>query len=154
MIAWLGSRRGLTTLLVVSLAANLFFGGVLAGRLTGQAAQESQTRRSIQAMLAPLPEARRQLVREQLATAMPQVRAEFAALQKARAALAQEMVAPIVDSAALEARFAAVQAHTTAIGSALQRAIIRTLPELSQDERRAMVEALARRQSQGALPLP
>lgn len=154
MIAWLGSRRGLTTLLVVSLAANLFFGGVLAGRLTGQAAQESQTRRSIQAMLAPLPEARRQLVRDQLATAMPQVRAEFAALQKARAALAQEMVAPIVDSAVLETRFAAVQTHTTAIGSALQRAIIRTLPDLSQDERRAMVEALARRQSQGALPLP
>jgi len=154
VIAWLGSRRGLTTLLVVSLAANLFFGGVLAGRLTGQAAQESQTRRSIQAMLAPLPEARRQLVRDQLATAMPQVRAEFAALQKARAALAQEMVAPIVDSAVLETRFAAVQTHTTAIGSALQRAIIRTLPDLSQDERRAMVEALARRQSQGALPLP
>ena len=154
MIAWLRSTRGLATLLVVSLAANLFFGGLLVGRLTGQATQDSQTRRTIQTMLAPLPEAKRQVVRKEIGTAMPRVREQFAALQKARGALAEEMVKPVPDSAALEARFAAVQAHTSAIGSELQLAIIRALPNLTQDERRAMVEALARRQSSGAVPLP
>jgi uncharacterized membrane protein len=154
MIAWLCSVRGLATLLVVSLAVNLFLGGVLVGRLSGQVAQESQTRRSIQAMLAPLPEAKRQLVRKELGTAMPQVREQFAALQKARATLAGEMVKPVPDSAALERSFAAVQAHSTAIGGELQRAIVRAMPSLTQDERRAMVEALARRQTSGAVPLP
>lgn len=154
MIAWLRSTRGLATLLVVSLAANLFFGGMLVGQLTGQAAQESQTRRSIQAMLAPLPEAKRQLVRKELGAAMPRVREQFAALQRARATLAAEMVKPVPDSAALESSFAAVQAQATAIGGELQRAIVRAMPNLTQDERRAMVDALARRQTGGALPLP
>jgi uncharacterized membrane protein len=154
MIAWLCSVRGLATLLVVSLAVNLFLGGLLVGRVTGQAVQESQTRRSIQAMLAPLPEAKRQLVRKEIGTAMPRVREQFAALQNARAALAGEMVKPVLDNAALERGFAAVQAHSMAIGGELQRAIVRAMPSLTQDERRAMVEALARRQTGGALPLP
>ncbi len=154
MIAWLRSARGLAVLLVASLAANLFFGGVFAGHVTGQVEQESQTRRSIQAMLAPLPEAKRELVRKEIGAAMPRVREQFAALQKARAALAEEIVKPTPDSAALERGFAAVQAHTTAIGVALQQALIRALPALTQEERRALVQALAKRGSRGALPLP
>lgn len=154
MIAWLRSGRGLATLLVVSLAVNLFLVGVLVGRFTGKAVEESQTRRSIQAMLAPLPEAKRQLVRKEIGVAMPRVREQFAALQTARATLAAEMVKPVPDGAALERSFATVQAHSTAIGGELQRAIVRAMPSLTQDERRAMVEALARLQTGGALPLP
>ena len=154
MIGWLGSARGLAVLLVASLAANLFFGGMLAGHATGQVTQDSQTRRSIQAMLAPLPDDKRELVRKELGAAMPQVRRQFTALQKARAALAEEIVKPTPDSAALERGFAAVQAHTVAIGAELQQAMVRALPALTQDERRAVVQALARRQSGGALPLP
>ena len=96
-------------LLVASLGANLFLGGMLAGRIAGDVTQGSQTRRSIQAMLAPLPDAKRELVRREINTAMPQVRQQLAALQKARAALAEEMVKPTPDSAALERGFAAVQ---------------------------------------------
>ena len=154
MIAWLLSVRGLAVLLVVSLAANLFFGGMLAGRLTGQVTQDSQTRRSIQAMLAPLPDAKRELVRKEIGAAMPQVREQFAALQKARATLAAEILKPVPDSAALERGFAAVQAHTMAIGAELQKAMVRSLPALTLEERRALVQALARRQTGGALPLP
>jgi uncharacterized membrane protein len=154
VIAWLFGVRGLAALLVVSLAANLFLGGVLAGRFTGQVAQESQTRRSIQAMLAPLPEAKRELVRKEIGVAMPRVRMHFAALQEARAALAEEMVKPAPDGVALERGFSAVQAHTTAIGTELQRAIVRAMPALTQDERRALVQALATRQRGGALPSP
>ena len=154
MMAWLGSTRGLTVLLVASLGANLFLGGMVAGRITGDVTQGSQTRRSIQAMLAPLPDAKRELVRREINAAMPQVRQQFAALQKARAALAEEMVKPAPDSGALERGFAAVQFHTMAIGAELQRAMVRALPALTQEERRALVRALARRQSGGALPLP
>ena len=149
MIAWLRSARGLATLLALSLAANLFLGGVLAGRLTGQAVQESQTRRSIQAMLAPLPEAKRELVRKEIRAAMPRVREQFAALQAARAALAEEMVKPAPNTAALERGFADVQARTLAIGSALQQALLRALPSLTQEDRRDMVQALAKRQRAG-----
>ena len=152
MIAWLCSARGLATLLAVSLAANLFLGGMLAGRITGQAGQESQTRRSIQAMLAPLPDAKRELVRKEIRAAMPRVREQLAALQAARAALAEEMVKPAPDTAALERGFADVQARTAAIGTALQQAMLRALPSLTQEDRRAMVQALARRQHARALP--
>ena len=152
MIGWLLSRRGLAVLLVVSVAANLFFAGMLAGRFTGQVTQESPTRRSIQAMLAPLPADKRELVRREIGIALPQVRAQFATLQKARAALAEEMTRPTVDDAAVRGSFEAVQASTLSIRAELQAALQRALPGLTQDERRALVQALLRRESGSALP--
>jgi uncharacterized membrane protein len=146
VIAWLRSPRGLAILLVLSVAVNLFLGGVLAGRITGQAARESSIRQNIRAMLAPLPEEKRALVQKEIRAEMPRVREQFAALQAARAALAEEMVKPVPDNGALERGFAEVQARTAAIGRTLQHAIQRSLPSLTQDERRAMVEALARRE--------
>ncbi len=154
MIAWLRSTRGLAMLLAASLGANLFLGGMVAGRITGDATRGSPTRRSIEAMLAPLPDAKRRLVRQEINGAMPRVREQLAALQKARVALAEEMVKPALDSGALERGFAAVQSHTMEIGTELQRAVMRALPSLTQEERRALVQALARRRSGGALPLP
>jgi uncharacterized membrane protein len=140
-------------LLVVSLGANLFLGGMVAGRITGDVTQGSQTQRSIRAMLATLPDTKRQLVRREINAAMPQVRQQLAALQKARAALADEMVKPAPDSAALERGFAAVQSHTMEIGAELQRAMLRALPSLTQEERRALVRALVGRRGAGGLPL-
>src|SRR5688500_17153964 len=102
-------------------------------------------------MLAPLPDAKRKVVRQEINSAMPRVRQQLAALQKARAALAEEMVRPIPDGAALERGFAAVQAHTMEIQGELQRAVMRALPALTQEERRALVRALARRQGAGGL---
>ena len=72
VIAWLRSTRGLTVLLAASLGANLFLGGMVAGRITGDVTQGSPTRRSIEAMLAPLPDAKRKLVRQEIDAAMPQ----------------------------------------------------------------------------------
>ena len=149
MIAWLRSARGLGTLLALSVAANLFLAGILAGRLTGTATQDSPTRRSIQAMLAPLPEDKRALVRREIAVEMPRVREQFAALQSARAALAEDMTKPTPDAAAITRGFAEVQARTAAIGGLLQQAVLRALPSLTQEERRAMVEALARHRRGG-----
>jgi uncharacterized membrane protein len=152
VIAWLCTARALTVLLLVSLGANLFLGGLLVGRITGETAHGSQTRRSIQAMIAPLPIAKRELVKREIDAAMPQVKHHLAALQKARTALAEEMVKSMLDSGALERGFAAVQTHTMAIRAEFQQAILRALPALTQDERRALADALARRQSGSALP--
>lgn len=144
MIAWLRSLRGLATLLAASLAANLFLGGVLAGRFSGQAAQESQTRRSMQAILALLPEDKRPLVAKEFRAAAPELRREFTALQAARAALAEELVKPAPDTAALERGFAEVRRRTTAVQAAYQQALLRTVPALTQEERRGVVKGLAR----------
>lgn len=152
MMAWLGSTRGLTVLLLLSLGANLFLGGLLAGRITGEAAHGSHTRRSIQAMLAALPAAKRELVRREIDAAMPQVRRAFAALQEARAALAEQLARSSLDVAAVERGFAEVQVHTDAIRAELQRAIMRALPALTEEERRALAQVLARQRSGSALP--
>ncbi len=152
MIAWLLSRRGLAVLLIVSVAANLFFAGMLAGRFTGHVTQESPTRRSIQAMLAPLPTDKRDLVRREIGVALPEVRAQFTALQKARAALAAEMTKTTVDDAAVKRSFDAVQAYTLAIRAALNDALQRALPGLTQEERRLLVQGLLRREGGSALP--
>ena len=153
MIAWLRTTRGLTMLLAASLGANLLLGGMVAGRITGDATQGSPTRRSMEAMLAALPDAKRKLVRQEINGAMPRVREQLAALQKVRAALAEEMVKPAPDSGVLERGFAAVQRHTMEIGAELQRDIMRALPALTQEERRALVRALERRQGAGGLLL-
>ena len=134
MTAWLWSTRGLATLLAASLGANLFLGGIVAGRITGDATQGSPTRRSIEAMLGPLPDAKRKLVRQEVNTALPRVREQFAALQKARAALAEEMVKPDLDGRALERGFAAVRLHTVEIGVELQQAIIELAEQLKKGQ--------------------
>jgi uncharacterized membrane protein len=152
MIAWLGSARVLATLLLISLGANLFLGGMILGRASGDVTQVSQTRRSIEAMLAALPDAKRELVRREIGIAMPQVQQQFSALQKARAELAEEMIKPAPDRGALERGFAAVQTHTNSIRAELQHALMRAMPALSQGERRALVDALSRHQSGSALP--
>jgi uncharacterized membrane protein len=149
---WLGGTRGLAVLLVASLGANLFLGGLVAGRIAGEATQGSQTRRSIHAMLAPLPDVKRELVRREINAAMPQVRREFSALQKARAALMEELAKGRLDSAAIERGFADVRTHTAAIRTEIQQAMMRAMPALTQEERRALVQALARQPSGGALP--
>jgi uncharacterized membrane protein len=152
VIARLGNPRVLGVLLAVSVAANLFMGGVLAGRFAGQATQGSQSKRTFEAMLAPLPEEKRALVRNELRAAMPQLRRDHAALQEARAALAAELVKPSPDPAALDRGFAEVQARSTAIQAAFQQSFKRASASLSQEERRAVVEALARRSRPRALP--
>ena len=151
MMAWLQTARGLTLVLAASLGVNLFLGGIVAGRVTGDVTQGSPTRRSIEAMLAPLPDAKRKLVRQEIDSALPRVRLHLAALQKARAELAEEMVKPVPESGALERGFAVIRHHSTEIRGELQQAIVRARPALTQEERRALVRALVQRRGAGGL---
>jgi len=145
VIAWLTNPKILGALLAASIAANLFLGGVIAGRFTGEAAQDLRAKRNVEAMLEPLPQDKRALVRKELRAAMPQVRQHFKALQEARARVAEELVKPEPDPAQLDRRFAEVQAQTTAIQAALQQAFKRAAVSLTPEERRAVIEALRRR---------
>jgi uncharacterized membrane protein len=146
VIAWLTNPRVLGVLLAASLGANLFLGGWLAGRLTGEA---TQGQRNIEAMLAPLPQDKRALVRKELRAAMPQVRQHFKALQAARAAVAEELVKSEPDQVQLDRRFAEVRVQTTAIQAAFQQAFKRAAASLTPEERRAVIEALKRRPQRG-----
>ena len=149
MIAWLTNPKILGTLLAVSVAANLFLGGMFAGRFTGEAAQDPRAKRNVEAMLQPLPQDKRALVRKELRAAMPQVRQHFKALQEASARVAEELVKPEPDPAQLDRRFAEVQAQTTAIQAAFQQAFKRAAVSLTPQERRAVIEALKRRPQRG-----
>jgi len=146
VIAWLTNPKVLGVLLAVSVAANLFLGGVIAGRVTGEAAQNLQAKRNVDAMLEPLPEDKRALVRKELRAAMPQVRQHFKALQAARAAVGEELAKAELDPAQLDRRFAEVQAQTTAIQAAFQQAFKRAAASLTPEERRAVLEVLKRRE--------
>jgi uncharacterized membrane protein len=152
MIGWLRNPRILALLLFLSVGANLFLGGMLLGRSSGGITPVSQTRRSIEAMLAALPEAKRHLVRREFGIAMPIVQKHFAALQKARAELAEEMVRPVLDRTALEGGFAQVLTQTNWIKTELQQALMRAMPTLTEEERRILVDTLARHQNGSALP--
>ncbi len=151
MIAWLTNPKVLGALLAVSLGANLFLGGWLAGRATGEA---SQAQRPLDAIVAPLPEDKRALVRKEVRSVMPGVRRDFQAMQAARAALAEELAKPELDQATIDRHFAEVQARTTAIQGALQQAFKRAAVSLTPEERRAVLEVVKRREQRRALPEP
>jgi uncharacterized membrane protein len=144
--------RWITIALVASVALNLFLGGAIAGRMTGQAAQGVQAKRNLDALLAGLPQAKRDVVRRELRTAMPQVRRDQQAIQQARAAIAEELLRPQPDGAVLDRQFREVQARTTAMQEALQQAFKRAAGELSVEERRALVEAAKRRAARPGIP--
>jgi uncharacterized membrane protein len=146
VIGWLANPKVLGVLLAASLGANLFLGGWLAGRLTGEA---TQGRRNLEAIVAPLPQDKRALVRKEVRGVMPEVRRNFQAMQAARAALAEELAKPELDQAAVDRHFGEVQARTTAIQSALQQAFKRAAVSLTPEERRAVIEALKRRPQRG-----
>jgi uncharacterized membrane protein len=149
-----GRRNWITTALAVSVALNLFLGGVLAGRIGGQASQSVRAQRNLEAALAPLPEAKRNVVIRELRRVMPELRHDQQAVQQARAAAAEELLRPQPDSAALDRHFREVQVRTTSMQNALQQALKRAAADLTPEERRALIEAANRRALRPWLPEP
>jgi uncharacterized membrane protein len=135
----------LGALLVLSVAANLFFGSLVLGRLTGEAAYGPQAKRSIEALLEALPAERRPILRQELRTAMPEMRRNLQAAQALRAELAKELIKPEPDPAQLDRYFSELRQRTTAMQSALQQAYKRAALQLTLEERRAVIDALKRR---------
>ena len=132
-------------LLLVSVAANLFLGGLVAGRFTGEAVQGLRSHRAVETMFEPLPKDKRELVRRELSAAMPEERQHLKALQAARAGLAAELAKPSPDPERIDRCFAEVRAQTTAIQANFQQAFKRAVVSLTPAERLTVVEALRRR---------
>jgi uncharacterized membrane protein len=149
VIGWLASPRTLGVLLAVSLAVNLFLGGVVAGRTTGEAVQ---AKRNFDAILAPLPDAKRALVRKEFRAALVDVRKDHQAAQAVRAQLAAEIAKPAPDPATLDRQFAELQRRTTAMQGAMQQAFKRAAMQLTQEERQAVIDSLTRRARPQPIP--
>jgi len=149
VIRALANPKVLGALCAVSLAVNLFLGGVLAGRFTGEAVQ---AKRNFDAILAPLPDAKRALVRKEFRSALVGVRRDNQAAQAARAELAAELAKPAPDPATLDRQFAELQRRTTAMQAAMQQAFKRAAMELTQEERQAVIDSLARRARPQPIP--
>lgn len=147
-----GRSRWVAIALAVSVALNLFLGGLIAGRLTGQATQGVQAKRNLDELLAPLPEAKRALVRREVRRVMPDVRRDLQATQRARAALAEEFARAQPDPAAIDRHFREVQTRTTSMQESLQQAFKRAAAELTPEERRTLIEAAKRRAPNARVP--
>ncbi len=148
----LASPKALGALLALSVAANLFLGGLAAGRFTGEAVQGLQAKRRLDALLEALPADRRPLLRQELRAAMPEVRQNLQAMQAVRAELARELIKPEPDPAKLDGHFAELQRRTTAAQAALQQALKRAAMQLTPEERRALISALKNRARPQAMP--
>ncbi|NBQ81569.1 MAG: periplasmic heavy metal sensor [Betaproteobacteria bacterium] len=149
-----GRRNWVAIALVASVALNLFLCGVFAGRIGSQLTQGVRAQRNVEAALAPLPEAKRNVVIRELRRVMPEVRRDQQAVQQARAAAAEELLRPQPDSAALDRHFREVQVRTTSMQNTLQQALKRAAADLTPEERRALIEAANRRAPRLWLPEP
>jgi uncharacterized membrane protein len=147
-----GRRTWVAVALAVSVALNLFLGGVVAGRIGGQAMQSGHAQRGLETALASLPEGTREAVRRELRRAMPEVRRDLQAMQRARAAAAEELLRPQPDDAALDRHFREVQLRTASVQHALQQAFKRAAASLTPEERRALIETAKQRAPRAGLP--
>jgi uncharacterized membrane protein len=116
--------------------------------------QEMQAQRNFDAALAHLPEARREAVRRELRSAMSDVRCHRQAVQQARAAVAEELLRPEPDGAALDRHLRETQVRTTSMQHALQQAWKRAAADLTPEERSLLIEPAIGREARPWLPEP
>jgi uncharacterized membrane protein len=145
----LSNPKLLGAALAVSLAVNLFLGGMVAGRATGEATRGA---RNFDAILAPLPEPKRLMVRKVFRGALVEVRKDNQAAQAVRAELAAELAKPSPDPATLDRQFAELQRRTTSMQAAMQQAFKQAALELTQAERQAVIDSLTWRARPQPIP--
>ncbi|MGE0746182.1 MAG: periplasmic heavy metal sensor [Rhodospirillales bacterium] len=150
----------LLALLFLSLAANVFVGGIAAGRYFGAARESRQAaepaaaagERAIPAalrrMMDAVPAEDRPAFVAALAARRPQIAAAGRELRAARERLRGLLAADTLDRQALEAAFEAVRARSGELQHAVQLAAADALARLPADTRRRIVAA------QPVRPLP
>jgi uncharacterized membrane protein len=141
-------RRWITVLgaaLVVSLALNLFFFGVIAGHRLGPRGQADQftparLERSIERVARVLPDADAALLRSRFEAGRADLGQRFLALQEARRGVGQALRAEPFDAAALAAAYEAMQARSQEWQAGIHGVIKTVLPQLSPAGRTAVAE--------------
>ena len=143
------ARRWFTVLgaaLVVSLALNLFFFGVIAGhRLGGRGGLDWQLtpdrlRVGIERVLLALPDNDAKIVRELFEAQRPDITQRFLALQDARRAIGAALKAEPFDPAAFTAAYEAMQARSQELQGSIHGVIKTAIPQLSPEGRAVIVE--------------
>lgn len=137
--------RVLGTLLLLSLAANLFLAGTLAGRFSAAMRLPPPMARDFEASLRALPEERREQLRSHFRAHMPEIRRQHRALRGLHEALGAELERSQPDRARLEQLLGEIRTRGATAQQALQTSFLDTVLELPASERRVVIEHLLRR---------
>lgn len=147
--------RTIGILLALSLAANVFLGGFVAGRIAGPGAGAFEHGRGPHGHRGPGADFHRELealpdaAREKLRAQFRKNRAEVAATFREGRALRQEFVAILTaetfDRAAAEAVAAKIEAFEAERRRSTPRLVIEVMDGLSAEDRRALAKVIERR---------
>lgn len=150
--------RHLGAALLVSLGANLFLGGLLAGDwVRGRAfgvrepvvaagdarPAETAARGAVQRLLAAVPDPQRPEVERRLAAHRRDIQRANQQLRTARARVAEVVSADRLDRGEVERAYAEQRMRADAVQAAIQRAVIDAIGDLPPETRRAIVAAVA-----------
>lgn len=132
----------LGALLAVSVAGNLFLGGVLAGRVGARAMHPPPFEREVDARLGFIPEARRMELRRHLLPPQGEMRRHHREMHALRKALAEELAREPPRRTQVERQLATLRERNAALQQRLHRRFVDTVLALPAAERRAMMDAL------------
>jgi len=143
------ARRWITILgaaLVVSLALNLFIGGVIAGHRFGPRVDfdwqltPARLKLGMERVLRALPENDAEVVRGLFEAERADITQRFQALQDARKAIGAALKAEPFDATAFTAAYEAMQARSQELQAAVHGVIKAAIPQLSAEGRAVIVE--------------
>ena len=127
--------------LLLSLAINLFLGGMLVSRLRPhQGGAEPRIERMIERMAAALPDADARILRQVYGVHQVQFDQVVAELQQSRDEVRKVMGANPFDSHALQSAFAQQRQRRQAIHEAIHEVLVEAAPQLSPEGRKKLSE--------------
>lgn len=124
----------LLTTLLLSVAANLFLGGLFAGGALYQTRQPGGVR-ALAAFVESLPEAARPVVRDAFLQRRAELRDRIVAIVAARREVGRIMAEEELDRARLDAAFGEVRARTAAMQALLHEILAGAMAELPPEVR-------------------
>lgn len=145
-------NRGLMILLLCSLAANVFLAGFVGGRVLGESPHAKGERRApppggmiMIRDFGALPPDARESFRVVFRDRKPELRQSYHELRRRREAFAEALAADVWDRARVETALNDLRAVEGAHQTTLAHLIIDAFEGLSADERKAVIEAQAKR---------
>jgi len=130
----------LGTLLLLSLAANLFVGGVILGRGAGGGA-EGGLRVGIERILRALPDSDRDVMQALLDQRRDELQQRFMDFRAARRAAGDLLRADAFDAAAFAAAERDAREKSFALQNAVRDLVMEAMPQLSPEGRAALAKA-------------
>jgi len=138
---------------VVSLCANLFLVGLMAGHmiygpgLFGHHGPDGPDgpRRGMEAMIAGVPEDLRPMIKQKFEAAKPQFQAQRDKIRAARDKVAAAGKADPVDPVAFDQAFAEFQQAMDGMGAIAHQTIREILPQIPAEQRQKLVDKWAKR---------